>query len=364
MTEPMKIGIIGCGNISKAYFPGGEKAPNVRVKSCADIVLEAAQARAEEYGVEAQTVDEMLADPEIELVVNITIPQAHKDIAIRTLEAGKHTYSEKPLALSVADGEAILAAGTKAGLRVGCAPDTFLGAGIQTSIKCINDGMIGQPFGGAVHLLCPGHESWHPNPGFYYLEGGGPMLDMGPYYITALVNMLGPVKQVCGFATQAFDERTCTCEARYGEVLPVEVPTHYSASLQFHSGAVINIQMSFDTRAATMTPFQIWGTKGSMTVTDPNQFKGNPRVFTTSDGEWRDIPKQFAENARMYGVVDMVEAIRKNRPHRVSGELALHVLEVMLACRKSSEEHSFITIKNQCEKPAALTPGMMAWEID
>ena len=364
MTEPIKIGIIGCGNITRQYFPGAENAPNVTIKACADIFEEAAKAKAEEYGVEAKSVDDLLADPEIELVVNLTIPQAHKEIAIKTLEAGKHTYSEKPFALSIEDGAEILAKGKETGLRVGCAPDTFLGAGIQTSIKCINDGLIGQPFGGSVALLCAGHESWHPNPGFYYLEGGGPMLDMGPYYITALINMLGPVKQVCGVASKAFEERICTCEARKGEVLPVEVPTHYSSTLQFHSGAVVTVQMSFDTRAATLTPFQIWGTKGSMTVTDPNQFKGNPQVFTTADGEWREIPVQFAENARMYGVVDMVEAIRNNRPHRVSGELAQHVLEVMLACRKSSEDNAFITIHNQCEKPAPLTPGMLPWAID
>ena len=164
--------------------------------------------------------------------------------------------------------------------------------------------------------------------------------------------------------TQAFEERVCTCEERAGEVLPVEIPTHYSSTLQFHSGAVINVLMSFDTRAATLTPFQIWGTKGSMTVPDPNRFTGNPGVITSSDGEWRDIPMQFSENARIYGVVDMIQAIREGRPHRVRGELALHALEVMLACRKSSEDQSFMTIKNQCEKPQPLTSGMGPWEID
>ena len=363
MQERMKIGIIGCGTISGAYFGGAQKTDVLEIKSCADIRMEAAQSAAEKYGCQAASVDELLADEEIELVVNLTIPKAHAEIGIATLEAGKHTYSEKPFSVDIESGQNLLKKAAEKGLRVGCAPDTFLGAGIQTSRKALDEGAIGRPIAGTAFMCGHGHESWHPSPAFYYDVGGGPMLDMGPYYITALVNILGPVKRVAGITTKAFEERIATSDAASGQRIPVKTTTHLTGAIEFANGAIITMIMSFDMWRHSLPCIELYGETGSMQVPDPNGFGGSVRVSATRDG-WSDVPLAFPKNARMIGVIDMVRAIQSGRPHRVSGALAYHVLEVMLAFDKSSQSGQHAEIESTVERPAPLPPGLEEWEIE
>ncbi|MCH8290835.1 Gfo/Idh/MocA family oxidoreductase [Candidatus Poribacteria bacterium] len=363
MQERMKIGIIGCGTISGAYFGGAQKTDVLEIKSCADIRMEAAQSVAEKYGCQAASVDELLADEEIELVVNLTIPKAHAEVGLATLEAGKHTYSEKPFSVDIESGQNLLKKAAEKGLRVGCAPDTFLGAGIQTSRKALDEGAIGRPIAGTAFMCGHGHESWHPSPAFYYDVGGGPMLDMGPYYITALVNILGPVKRVAGITTKAFEERIATSDAASGQRIPVKTTTHLTGAIEFANGAIITMIMSFDMWRHSLPCIELYGETGSMQVPDPNGFGGSVRVSAARDG-WSDVPLAFPKNARMIGVIDMVRAIQSARPHRVSGALAYHVLEVMLAFDKSSQSGQHAEIESTVERPAPLPPGLEEWEIE
>ena len=364
MQEKMKIGIIGCGNICRAYFGGAQKTDLLEVKSCADIRMDAAKAAADRYNCQAVTVDELLADPEIELVVNITIPRVHVEVDLQVLEAGKHVYSEKPLGVDLEEARKAIQLAAEKGLRIGCAPDTFLGAGGQTARKAIDDGIIGRPIAGTAFLAGHGPESWHPNPGFFYEIGGGPMLDMGPYYVTALVNVLGPVKRVAGITTKGFEERLATSEAANGKMLPVKISTHLTGALEFVNGAVVTLITSFDVWKHSMPLIEIHGTEASMKIPDPNTFRGPVQVGRARNEGWSDVPLAFPENARMIGVVDMVKAIRDGRPHRASGDQALHVLEVMTAFDKSSESGQHIQIQNIIDRPAPFPVGLNEWEVD
>ncbi|MGF1657640.1 MAG: Gfo/Idh/MocA family protein [Verrucomicrobiales bacterium] len=357
------IGIIGCGNISGAYFHGAKHATNLTLKACADLYPAVALARAEEHGVQAMTVDELLADPEISLVVNLTIPAAHVDVGLRILEAGKHVYAEKPLATDLQSGRVLIDTAQERGLRVGSAPDTFLFKGAQTSRKLIDDGWIGEPLSGTAFMKCHGHENWHPNPGFYYEVGGGPLMDMGPYYLTALVNFLGPIKSVMARCTRGFRERLATSELANGRMLPVSVDTHCAGILEFHSGPVITMIMSFDTWKASLPALILHGTQGSLNIGDPNSFSANPLLFRAEDNEERAIAFTHANNQRMIGVVDMVDAIAGNRPHRASGELALHVLEAMVAFDTSSKGGAAVELKTRPDRPDALPLGLPAWRV-
>ena len=364
MQDEMKIGIIGCGNICRAYFGGAQNTDILEVKSCADIRMEAAKSAADKYGCQAVTVDELLADPEIELVINITIPRAHVEVDLQVLEAGKHVYSEKPLGVSVEEAQKVIQLAAEKSLRVGCAPDTFLGAGGQTARKTIDEGSIGKPVAGTSLLAGHGPENWHPSPAFFYDIGGGPMLDMGPYYVTALVNVLGPVKRVAGITTKAFEKRVATSEGANGQVLPVKVSTHLTGALEFVNGAVVTLITSFDIWKHSLPRIEIHGTDGSMTIPDPNTFRGPVQVAHERREDWSDIPLAFPENARMIGVIDMVQAIRNGRPHRASGALAFHVLEVMTAFDKSSESGQHIEIQSIVQRPAPFPVGLNEWEVD
>lgn len=363
MQEKMQIGIIGCGNISGAYFGGAKKTNILTIKSCADIRMEAAKNAAEKHGFQAVTVDELLADPEIELVVNLTIPRAHVEVGLQVLEAGKHVYSEKPMGVSTEDAQKLVKLAAEKGLRIGGAPDTFLGAGGQTARKTMDEGAIGRAVSGTAFMCGHGHESWHPNPAFYYDIGGGPMLDMGPYYITALVNILGPVKRVAGITTKALEERVATSEAVAGLRIPVKVSTHLTGVMEFANGAVITMIMSFDMWRHSLPCIEIYGTEGSMKVPDPNGFGGSVRVASAKDN-WSDVPLAFPQNARMIGVVDMVSAIRSGRLHRANGELIYHVLELMTAFDKSSQSGQHIEIQSTVERPAPFPAGLNEWEVD
>ena len=279
MGEQVKIGIIGCGNISPIYLQSGAKFEILDIVAVADKIWERAESRAAEYGVpRACTVKELLADPEIEIVVNITTPDAHAEVGLQVLEAGKSVYNEKPLAITREDGKRMVELAAAKGVRIGGAPDTFLGGGIQTCRKLIDDGWIGEPVAATAFMMGHGHESWHPDPEFYYKVGGGPMFDMGPYYLTALVNLVGPVKRVTGSARITFPERTITSQPKFGTKIEVEVPTHIAGVLDFANGAVGTIITSFDVWGGQLPRIEIYGTEGTLSVPDPNTFGGPIRI--------------------------------------------------------------------------------------
>lgn len=364
--KPTKIGVIGCGNISGAYFKAGQTFPNLEIVACADLDLTRTKAKAEEFKIpKACSVKEMLADPSIEIVVNLTIPKAHVTVALAALEAGKHVYGEKPLAVTRKDGQKILALAKAKKLRVGSAPDTFFGGGIQTCRKLIDDGWIGEPVAATAFMMCAGHESWHPQPEFYYDLGGGPMLDMGPYYLTALINMLGPISRVSGSARITQAERMITSKPQYGKIMNVKALTHYATVLDFAQGAICSMIMSFDCKGTQLPRIEIYGTEGTLSVPDPNTFGGPVRIGGKGK-EWLDVPLThgYTENSRSIGVADMANAIQSGRPHRASGELAFHVLDAMDAAAESSAKGKAISLSSTCQRPAALPLGLRPGMLD
>ncbi len=363
--DTLNVGIIGCGKIFPAYVKGCRLFRKLNLIACSDISPETAAARAKEFEVEARSIEQMLSSDDIDMVINLTIPKVHAQVTLNALEAGKHVHSEKPLAAELADGQKIVETAAKKNLRVGCAPDTFLGAGLQTCRKLIDDGWIGRPVSGTAFMLSPGVENWHPNPGFYYQRGGGPMFDMGPYYITALVHLLGPVRSVIGTTSRAWNERVATSETMLGVRLPVEVPTHYSGSLVFENGAVINMVMSFDVAAHTHSPIELYGTEGSMAVPDPNTFGGPVSVFRKGQG-WKEVPLlyDYAENSRGIGAADIAHAVAAGRAHRCNARMALHALEVMHAFERSQESAAMVEIESDCEQPAPFPSGMVKGLLD
>lgn len=359
MVDRVGIGFIGCGNISAAYLKAARGFPILDVRGVADLNKAAAEARAAEFGLKAMSVEELLADPSVEIVVNLTIPKAHVEVGLRAVAAGKHVHSEKPLGIATAEAKQLVEAAKAKGVRLGAAPDTFFGGAQQTSRKLVDEGAIGTPLGGTAFFMCPGHERWHPNPAFYYLDGGGPMLDMGPYYVTSLVNLLGPVESVAGVATKLRDERLVTSEPLKGTKIPVEVATHVAGTMKFVSGAVVSIAMSFDVPRHQHSPIELYGSDASLLVPDPNHFGGEIMLATASE-DWKAVPTEHAYadgNFRVIGVADMADAIRNRRPHRASGELAYHVLEVMEAFQRSSDSGRHVTIESRPERPAPLPVG-------
>ncbi len=364
--DPVKVGLVGCGNISSIYFQNCLRFPILKLVACADLIPERAQARAQEFGVEARSVEGILADPEIEVVLNLTIPKAHAEVALQALEAGKSAYNEKPLAITREDGRRMLELARANGVRVGCAPDTFLGAGIQTCRKLIDDGWIGEPVAATAFMTCHGHESWHPDPEFYYKVGGGPMFDMGPYYLTALVSLLGPVRRVTGEARITFPERVITSRPKYGTVIKVDVPTHVAGVLEFASGAIGTIITSFDVWHAELPRIEVYGSEGTLSVPDPNGFGGPVRLRRAGAEEWSEIPLShgYSENSRGLGVADMAYGLRSGRPHRASGELAYHVLDIMHAFHDAACEGRHVTLESTCTRPAPLPMGLAPWTLD
>ena len=366
MAKPAKAGIIGCGNISGIYFQAGRTFEILDIVACADIIRERAEAKAAEFGCKAVTVDELLADPEIEIVVNLTVPNAHASVAQAAVEAGKSVHNEKPLTITREDGRRLLKTAKAKGVLVGCAPDTFMGGGIQTCRKLIDDGAIGEPVAATAFMMCHGHEGWHPDPEFYYKAGGGPMFDMGPYYLTALVNLMGPVKRVTGSARITFPERIIGSEPKRGQVIKVDVPTHVAGIMDFANGAVGTIIQTFDVWAAQLPRIEVYGTEGSMSVPDPNSFGGPVRIRRAGDKEWSEAPLThgYAENSRGIGPADMAYALRSGRPHRASGELAYHVLDTMHAFHDASREGKHIELESTCSKPAPLPVGLEHGKLD
>lgn len=355
--DSLKIGVVGCGNISGIYFDNLALYPETEVIAVADLDLGRAREVASARGIaQALSTDELLGDPEVDLVLNLTVPKAHGEINLRAAEAGKHVYTEKPFALTTREGRMVLEAARRSGVFVGAAPDTFLGAGLQACIRAIETGAIGEPVAASGFMLCHGHESWHPSPAFYYEVGGGPLFDMGPYYLTALVAMLGPIRRVQSMTRTTFPERTITSEPLRGHKVTVETPTHLAALMEFENGAIGQLTTSFDIWHHTMPHIEIYGTEGSLRVPDPNGFGGEVWIRGARDAEWQAMPVglAYSQNSRGLGVRDMAYALCEGRAVRASGELAYHVLDAMEAIVHSGESGERMALESWVERPAIL----------
>lgn len=366
----MGIGIIGCGNISAAYLRLAPSFKGLQVRAVADVNMDAAKARAAEFNVKAQSVEDLLANKDVDVVINLTIPDAHFGVSKRILEAGKHVYSEKPLVLTLDEGEILRSLAKSKGLSVGCAPDTILGGAHQQARAIIDEGRIGTITAGSAAVLNRGMEHWHPNPDFFFLPGAGPMLDLGPYYVANLINMIGPVARVGALTSSAWNERTITSEPRNGQKVPVKTPTNIHALLEFASGATVNLSTSWDVFAHKRVNMELYGTEGSIMIPDPNMFSGKIEV-AGKDGKWAEVPAWDHAlgvfnsdhpnagphaNYRTAGLADMVAALMNGRDARCSLDRALHGVEVMTACLKSGETGQFVTMTTTCTRPAALGP--------
>ena len=364
------IGIIGCGNISTSYLKLAPLFKGLEVRAVADISMEAAKARAAEYNTRAQSVDDLLSNKDIDIVINLTIPDAHYPITKRILEAGKHAYSEKPLVLTLEQGVTLRDLAVSKGLRVGCAPDTFLGGAHQQARAILDEGRIGTIIAGAAAVQNHGMEGWHPNPDFFFLPGAGPMLDLGPYYVANLINLLGPVKRVGALTSIPETERTIGSGARLGEKVPVKTPTNIHALLEFANGATVQLSTSWDVWHHRRNHFELYGTEGTLYVPDPNFFGGTVEV-AGRDGSvetvtpWDHpfgIPNQNHNgrdlaNYRTAGLADMAVAHMEGRDHRCSLERTLHGVEVMTACIQSGASGQFMTMTTTCTRPASLSPA-------
>ncbi|GGE15345.1 oxidoreductase [Aureimonas endophytica] len=362
------IGVVGCGNIAMTYMRNAALFGGIELKGCADLSAEMAATRAREYGIRAMSVDELYASPEIDLVLNLTIPAAHYDVTMSALSAGKHVFTEKPLGVTAAEGRKIVAEAKARGLRLGSAPDTFLGAAGRRARRLMDEGAIGKPVAGTAFMLGRGMEHWHPNPQFYYQPGGGPVLDMGPYYLTMLVNLLGPVRRVMALATRGEDERLITAEGPFRNTrFKVGTPTTVLSLLEFASGAAVTFGASWDVFRHSNHPIELHGTEGSLRLPDPDTFGGTVSL-SERGADWRDFPSEdelygainwpYAEpsraNYRMLGVCDLVRSIATGAAPRASGDLALHVLEVMEAALRSGETGEGVAIAGTAAQPAPL----------
>ncbi len=360
-----RVGIIGCGNISNIYLKNTAQLPGLKLIACADLVMERAEAKAQEHGIRAMTVEDLIASPDIDMIVNLTIPAAHAPVNLAALHSGKHVYTEKPLATTRADGQRTVELAAEKGLRVGSAPDTFLGGGLQTCRKLIDDGAIGVPVAAVAFMAGHGPEGWHPDPDFFYKPGAGPMFDMGPYYLTALVSLLGPVVRVTGSTRISFPERLITAPARSGQKITVETPTHLAGVLDFASGAVASMITSFDVWAHNLPRIEIYGSEGSLQVPDPNTFGGPVRIRLAGEKEWRDVELThgYDVNSRGLGAADMALAVSQGRPQRASGDLAMHVLDLMCSFQEASESERHVRVATTCERPAPLPTGLKWGEL-
>jgi predicted dehydrogenase len=369
MAKKLGVGIIGCGNISTTYFKFAPLFKGIEVRACADINPAAAKAKAKEYGVRAESVGDLVEAEDIDIVVNLTIPAVHYEISRQALDAGKHVYSEKPFVLSVKEGLDLKKRAAKKKLRVGSAPDTFLGGAHQLARDLIDKDKLGKITGGTCYVMSHGMENWHPNPDFFFQPGAGPVLDVGPYYITNLIQLIGPVKRVTALAATPQKFRTISNGPRSGQKVPVNTPTTIHSVIEFENGAVVTLNASWDVWAHGHAPMELYGEAGTVYVPDPNFFGGNVR-YTTGASEVKKMPawkhpfgvpnekhsQGMMANYRTAGLADMALAIQGDRPHRCSLELALHAVDVMTAILKSAETGRFVTTQTTCERPAALGP--------
>lgn len=355
MGGTLKVGIIGLGNISSQYFEHIPRLPGLKLVAVADIDPERTTTVAAQRNLAGMTVDELLANEYVDAVLNLTIPAAHVEIAQRALDAGKHVYTEKPLGMWTASARSLVEMRTD-GLRVGSAPDTVLGTGVQTARRTLDDGLIGEPVGASVHWSAAGHERWHPAPAFYYQPGGGPLFDMGPYYLTSLVTLFGSVVRVVGLASRSSRERTVAEGPLAGSAVPVDVDTHVTAILEHANGVTSTVTVSFEVWATRSPLFEVYGTAGTLQVPDPNRFSDTGSVWTTNDPEWRPLVESagYRDAGRGVGLADMAAAITAGTQHRASGELAFHVLEIMEAVLTASTERKVVDVLSSVERPTAV----------
>ena len=373
--QKYNVGLLGCGDICDIYFANCINSEILNMAACASLHEEKARKKALEYGIpKACSMDDLINDPQIDIILDLTIPEVHAKFNLAALEAGKHVYSEKPLAATLEDAQKIIALAKAKGLRVGCAPDTFLGGRLQTCRKAIDEGLIGEPTAAAAFVVSPGHEWHHPNPDFFYKPGGGPLLDIGPYYLTALVSLLGPVRRCCGFSKITFPERTIFYGPRSGETMQVEVPTHISGTMEFSNGAIGTIITSFDIWDSQLPRIEIYGTAGTLCIPDldpiagPNLFGGPVLIKAKETSRWRGMPRKpelqgwdelpvihkYNENSRGLGLSEMAYAIKDGRPHRANDEMAYHVLEIGYALLESAENGQYYHLSSTCSRPEPL----------
>lgn len=361
----VKLGIIGTGMISEIYCTICSSFEILELVACADLDLARAETRARQFGIpRACSPEELLVAPDIDIVVNLTVPQAHAPVSMAALQAGKSVYVEKPLAITIEEGRALLDLARSKGLLVGCAPDTFLGAGLQTCRALIDEGVIGEPVAATAFMLGHGPEGWHASPEMFYDVGGGPMFDMGPYYLTTLVSLLGPVQSVAGATRISFPERTITSQPKYGQTITVRTPTHVAGLLNFASGPIGTIITSFDVWGSKLPRIEIYGSRGTLSVPDPNSFGGPVLLLRERESSWTEVPLShpYEANSRGVGIADMAYALRTGRPQRASGELAFHVLEIMHGIHQASAEGRHYQLVSSVARPEPLPPDFPASE--
>jgi predicted dehydrogenase len=369
MTNTLRVGVVGCGNISTTYFKLAPLFKGIAITACADLNMELAKSRAEEFGVKAMTADGLIKSEDIDIVLNLTVPDAHHGVSAAAVKAGKHVYSEKPLVLSLKDGLALKKAAVAKRVRVGCAPDTFLGGAHQRARRAVDDGDIGKITSGTAHVMGYGMEHWHPNPDFFFKPGGGPILDMGPYYIANLINLIGPVKRVAALTSMAQKSRTISSQPRSGEKISVKTPTNIQALLEFANGATVTLIASWDVWSHGHSNMEIYGTEGTLFVPDPNFFGGEVRATHRAEkaaylSAWdhpfgvsnQEHPQGAVANYRTAGLADMAAAIMEKRDARCSLDRTLHAVEVMTAVLASGESGKFVAMKTTCSRPRALPP--------
>lgn len=354
-TGPVGVGIIGAGVISKQYLDNLTSFPDVRVVAIADLFEEAAASRAAEYGIPHHGgIEAVLGNPDVEIVINLTIPAAHVEVATQAVNAGKHVWSEKPFSLDRESGIGLLKAADAAGVRLGCAPDTFLGAGLQTARRMIERGEIGTPLTALTLMQSPGPESWHPNPAFLFQDGAGPLFDIGPYYLTTLVQTFGSIRRVAAFGSKSRETRVIGSGPKAGEVFDVTVPTHVSSILQFENGESAQSIFSFDSPLKRAGFVEITGSEATIAFPDPNNFDGDVRICALGSDDWTVVPSVGSTASRGAGVLEMARAIREGREHRAQGELAYHILDTMASISESIDNRAFVDVESSASKVPAL----------
>ncbi|MBQ7049319.1 MAG: Gfo/Idh/MocA family oxidoreductase [Firmicutes bacterium] len=358
-----KIGMVGVGCISGIYLKNFKEVfKDVELVAVCDLIRERAEKAQAEYGIPKiyDTMHELFADPEIDIVLNLTRPYQHFEVSKAALLAGKHVYSEKPLGADLEEGKELVRLAAELGLTIGGAPDTFMGAGIQTCRKLIDEGLIGTPIGGRFVMAGHGMETWHPDPDFYYQRGGGPLLDMGPYYITAMINLLGGIRQVYGYSNTAYPTRLITAEPHVGEIIQVNTPTHYEAFLTLDSGINVSLLTSFDIYQSRQTNIEIYGTKGTLYVPDPNIFGGKIEFYDGEKKELIEYPLEFgyAENSRCLGLDDLAKALETGRPGRTTSLQTFHVLEAMAGIMESAKTGTSYVMTSHFEREAPMDPSL------
>ena len=363
MNEKVKIGIIGCGYISGIYFTNlTQKFKNTQIIACTDLDMERARGAAKKYNISnVLSLEEIFDNKEIQIIVNLTIPDAHFEICKKALLSGKHTYVEKPLSITCEQGIELVALAQEKKLMLGCAPDTFLGAGIQTCRRILDSGIVGEPVAATAFFAHHGPERFHPDPEFLYKTGAGPLFDMGPYYLTTLVSLLGPAKVVSGMSSTTFKERTITSEKKYGQKISVETATHISGTIKFVDNVIVNITTSFDIWAHRLPFIEIYCKNGTIGVPNPDRYYGPVYIQTPYEESFKEIPliNCYSENSTGLGVADMANCIYTGRKNRANGEMANHVLEIMNALFESSETHTYVELKTNCQRPEPLPMGIV-----